>query len=179
MTRGHVRRQKQHTLLSSQFWRLDVRDECVGWAAFSTGVSPWLVDGCLLSLGHMDSPQCCMCPPHLFRELQSYCTRSHSVNSNFTPSLKTLILKQSCSEASQVTKSWNLGDTTHPDIHCPQVEMRGQGWDCWWKDMHMYNLTGADRFQMEKAVAGTVPTAVSQGGCCLAPSLARGFLSLV
>ena len=101
------------------------------------------------------------------------------MNSNFTPSLKTLILKQACSEASQVTKSWNLGDTTHPDIHCPQVEMPGQGWDCWWKDMRMYNLTGADRFQMEKAVAGTVPTAVSQGGCCLAPSLARGFLSLV
>ena len=39
-------------------------------------------------------------------------------------------------------------------------------------------LTNADRFPIEKAIAGTVPIAVSHDSCCLAPSLPWGFLIL-
>ena len=44
---------KQQKLISSQFWRLEVRDQGVSRAGFSRGLSPWLIDGHLPLRLHM------------------------------------------------------------------------------------------------------------------------------
>lgn len=43
-------RLKQETFVSSPFWRLEVGGQGFGRAGFFRGLSPWLADGCLLSV---------------------------------------------------------------------------------------------------------------------------------
>lgn len=53
---------KEQKLFSSQFWRLDVQDQGVSRAVFFLGLSPWTIDGFLLTV----SPHYLLCVQLLF-----------------------------------------------------------------------------------------------------------------
>lgn len=53
---------KQQKVIFSQFWRLEVQEQCVGRFGFSGGPSPWLADSCLLSVSSCGLSPVCACP---------------------------------------------------------------------------------------------------------------------
>ena len=52
---------KPQKFISLQFWRLEVQDQGGGRVSFFWGLSPWLVDGCLLPVSSHGLSSVCVC----------------------------------------------------------------------------------------------------------------------
>ena len=111
---------KQQKFISSQFWRLEVKDQGVGRVGFFWWLSPWLVDGRHLPLSSHGLPSACVWVliSSSYEDTSPTGSRSTSVasfNLNY-------LFKGPISKYSHILRYWGLGlqhrnfggDTIHP-----------------------------------------------------------------